>query len=180
MPSIAEATRARRGRRRRRIAAGVGLLLTGALLVAVGAAGAASAETIRNGAVVGGLAVLVCIVMLADRAPLGETERNVAAVGALFGLAGVFLFWAVTPGETGSASGALFASIIYLAGVVVLGAAVLAAVTSPSPAVERLSAESVTWERGEPSSTVGSVENDATPDGGAPDDEPSVSPNEDQ
>lgn len=146
MPSIADATRARRDRTRRRLLTGVGLLLAGALLVGLGAAGAASGLPVVTEVLVGGLAVWGALLVMAVRAPLGERERGLTAVGAAVGLAGLLAFWALAPPGTVSVL-ALLAGLGFLLGLTVVLAAVLAAASLPGPVPRSTGPSSVSWTR---------------------------------
>lgn len=131
MPSLADATGARRRRERRRLATGVGLLVAGSLLVGLGAAGAVRAGSLRTGATAGGLAVWVGLVVLAVRAPLDEDGGTLAAAGAAVGLGGLLGFWALAPVDvfSGPVLPAFVAGFGYLLGLTVVMASVLAAAT---------------------------------------------------
>lgn len=167
MPSISEATQASSGQRRRRIAAGLGLLLAGALFVGLGAAGAANAGSLRTGALIGGLAVLCCVVLLADRASLGERERSVAAVGAAVGLAGLFVFWGLPDGGSALDAAVLGSATVYAFGVAVILGAVLANVTLRTADPRQFASDEVAWTR----SDAAGGPSEATADGGTPDDD---------
>lgn len=167
MPSISEATRSSTGQRRRRIAAGIGLLLTGALFVGLGAAGVVNAGSVRTGALIGGLAVLCCVVLLADRASLGERERSVAAVGAAVGLAGLFVFWALPDGGGALETAVLGSATVYAFGIAVMVGAVLANVTMRTSDSGQLGSDEVTWER----TRSASGPSEAAADGGGADDD---------
>lgn len=167
MPSIAAATRARRSRERRRLMAGVGLLLAGALLVGLGAAGAVSGASAKTGAVVGGLAALGGLLALVARARLAERERAFVAVGVAVGLASLLFFWGLAPADlvANPSPVAVAAALGYLFGLTIVLAAVLAAV-SVRPRADRApdASATVAWRRSAPSQS-------SAADGGATDDE---------
>lgn len=145
MPSIAEVTGGRQDHERRRRLAGFGLLLVGALFVGLGAAGVVSGASTKAGLLVGGLAVLASLFVLAAGAPLVEHERVLAAGGAALGAASLLVLWALAPAAVLSRPLLVgVAGFGYAAGLTVLLAAVLAGVS-----LDR-------WEPGrEPSSTSG-------------------------
>lgn len=155
MPSIAEATGARRRRERRRLLLGLGLLGLGALFVGLGAAGTVSGASGKAGLVAGGLAVLVSLAALTVRADLAERERTLGSVGIAVAAASLLLVWALAPAAVLSRPALAIAGALgYLSGVAVLVAAVLAGVTldRPSPGRHRQS-RGVAWTRDDSSRT---------------------------
>lgn len=170
MPSIAEATGARRRRERRRLAAGVGLVLVGTVLVGLGAAGAVRAGSLRTGATAGGFASWTGLLVLALVNSLDDDERGVVAVGSAVGLAGLLGFWAFSPANVISGP-ALLAGLGYLLGLSAVLATVLAAasVRADDRRPARTSAgpsTPVTWTR-----SAGRDDGGAAADGGATDDD---------
>lgn len=169
MPSIAEATRARRGRERRRLVVGVGLVLAGALLVGLGAAGAVRGTTAKTGFVVGGVAVIAGLAAMALRAPLAERERALASVGAAVGVASLLFVWALAPAAVLSRPALTAAGTLgFLSGLAVLLGAVLAGVTTGrSDGRRHRRSNAVSWTRSGPARRA---RNQAA-DGGTTDDE---------
>lgn len=166
MPSIAEATGARRTGERRRLLGGLGLLAIGAPLVGLGAAGTVSGTSARTGAVVGPAAVLVGLVALLGRARLGERERALASVGTAVALASLLFVWLLAPPAVLSRPAVAGAGGLgYLSGLAVLLGAVLAGVTMDRPPTESRRTPDVAWTR----STDPRASRRAA-DGGQPDD----------
>lgn len=129
MPSIAEATRSSRSGERRRLAAGVGLVLAGLLFVGLGAAGTVGGAP-KTGFLVGGLAVIASLAALAVRAPLRDHDRALVSVGAVIATASSLSLWALTPAAAFDRPALLAGGGLgFLAGVAVMLAALLAGVT---------------------------------------------------
>lgn len=129
MPSIDEATRSAGSAERRRLAAGVGLVLAGTLFVGLGAAGTVGGAP-TTGLLVGGLAVIASLAALAVRAPLRKHERALVSVGAAIGTASSLFVWALTPAAAvGRPALQAAGALGFLAGVAVMLAALLAGVT---------------------------------------------------
>lgn len=166
MPSIAEATRSRRDAGHRRVVAGLGLVLVGAVLVALGAAGTTGGSA--SGLAVGGLALLVCLWVVASRAPLASRERRLAAGGSVVAAASLLSLWAVPPaGVSLQHTLTVGAGLGFAVGLTVLLAAVLAGMTLPGRGrVDQSAASSVAWTRssspsaGEPRAADGGTAED--------------------
>lgn len=166
MPSIAEATRRRGDCERRRLATGLGLLVIGALFVGLGAAGSAAGHTAKASFVIGGLAVLASLAVFAARARLGERERGLVFVGIAVSVASLLAVWALAPAAVLSRPALAGAGMLgFVAGVVVLLAAVLAGVTVDRPV--RGERRDVAWTR----STDRPAPNGQATDGGQADEE---------
>lgn len=169
MPSIAEATRARGGRERRRLAAGVALVLAGALFVGLGAAGTVSGTTPKTGLVVGSVAVVASLAALATGARLREHERALVAVGAAVATASVLFVLALAPAAVLTRPALTApAGLGYLAGIAVMLAALLAGLTLPDGRrSRRADGGAVSWTRSGPDRTV----REQAADGGTADDD---------
>lgn len=169
MPSIAEVTRGTRIRRRRRLALGVGLVLIGAFLTGLGAAGAVSGSALRTGLLVGGLAVLVSLWWFALRTPLRERERSMAIAGTATATASLLGLWIFAPASILPQSVLVLAiGFVYATGVTVLMAAVLAGLTLPERGPRRdTTSGAVSWTR----SDSGASRDRQAADGGATDDD---------
>lgn len=168
MPSLAEVTRGRHAPERRRRLAGFGLLLVGAVLVGLGAAGTVSADSTKAGLLVGGFAVLAGLFGLAAVAPLGERERALAGAGAAVGAASLLALWALAPSAVLSRPVLILAAgFSYAAGLTVLLAAVLAGVTLDRGAPGREPSSTSGWTRQTPGPPTGP----AAADGGEAGDE---------
>lgn len=170
MPSLADATRARRNRERRRLVIGVGALLAGALLVGLGTAGVVSGAPTKTGAVVGGLVVLAVLVGLLVRAPLGARERTIAGAGVGVGLASLVVVWAAAPAAllSGRTAATVVGAAGYAVGLTVVLAAVLAGVTIRRMVPrERTGSGEVSWTRSDP----GTLAHERAADGGRKDEE---------
>lgn len=166
MPSIAEATRTRRDRERRRLATGLGLLVIGALLVGLGAAGSVEGTTAKTSFVIGGLAVVASLAVFAARAPLAERERALVSVGTAVSVASLLFVWALAPAAVLSRPALTAAGTLgFVSGVVVLLAAVLAGVTVDRSG--RRERSGVAWTR----SSDRRAPNGQAADGGSADDE---------
>lgn len=167
MPSIAEATRSRGDRERRRLVTGFGLLVIGAFFVGLGAAGSVEGTTVKTSLVIGGLAVVASLVVVAVRAPLGERERALVTIGTAVSVASLLLTWALAPESVGPRPASVTAGTVgFVAGVVVLLAAVLAGVTVDRAGDRPVKSE-VAWTR----STDQRAPNEQAADGGRSDDE---------
>lgn len=169
MQSIADATGGHSHPNRRRLVAGVGLVLAGAIIGGLGLAGMLGAATVRGGLAAVGLAVLVGWVALAARAPLNERERAIAAVGLLVGFAAVSIFWAVTPSDVAADPSILtiLSGLAYMAAVTLVMAAVLAVVSvRVVPRSKQSNPSTTRWER-----TVGSNPPQHSTDGGEDEEE---------
>lgn len=169
MPSIAEVTRGSRVRQRRRLALGVGLVLLGAFLTGLGAAGAVSGSALRTGLLVGGLAVLVSLWWFVLRTPLRDRERSMAIAGTATATVSLLGLWILAPASVLPPSVLVLAvGIVFVIGVTVLMAAVLAGLTLPDRGPGRDStSRAVSWTR---SDAGGSPDRQAA-DGGATDDD---------
>lgn len=175
MPSIAEATGTRGDRERRRLATGLGLLVIGTLLVGLGAAGSVEGTTVKTSVVIGGLAVVASLVVFAARAPLGEREEALASVGTAVSVASLLFVWALAPESVLSRPASIAAGTLgFMAGVVVLLAAVFAGVTVDR-AGGRPEPSDVAWTR----STDQRAPNEQAADGGHSDDDELSFPLED-
>lgn len=168
MPSIAEATRSRGADGHRRLVAGLGLVLVGAVLVGLGAAGTAGGPAPTTGLVVGGLALLGCLWAVAARVPLHRRERALAAVGSTVAAASLLALWPLAPGGALPRSAlTVGAGLVYAIGLTVLLAAVLAGMTLPGRAEPgQPTSSSVAWTRssspsaGEPRAADGGTAED--------------------
>lgn len=148
MPSIAEATRTRGERERRRLVAGLGLLFIGTLLVGLGAAGSVDGGAAKTGFVVGGLAVVASLVVFAARAPLGDRERALVAIGTAVSVAGLLFVWALAPAAVFTQPALIVAgSLGFVSGVVILLASVLAGVALDRSIARRGERSEVAWAR---------------------------------
>jgi peptidoglycan/LPS O-acetylase OafA/YrhL len=169
MPSIAEVTGGSRVRRRRRLALGVGLVLMGAFLTGLGAAGAVSGSALRTGLLVGGLAILASLWWFALRTPLRERERSMAIAGTTAATASLLGLWILAPASVLPQSVLVLAiGLVYAIGVTVLMAAVFAGLTLPERGPRRDSMSgAVSWTR----SDAGTNTDRQAADGGATDDD---------
>lgn len=149
MPSIAEVSRDSRGRYRRLVALGFGLVLIGAFLVGLGAAGTVSGFTVKTGLTIGGLAVLISLWGFAARIPLRPGERSMAVAGTMAALASLLSLWGLS--SSGILPQTMIVSavgLIYAIGITVLLSAVLAGITLPEHGLDRAStSEPVSWTR---------------------------------
>lgn len=168
MPSIAEAMRTRGVDGYRRLLAGLGLVLVGAVLVGLGAAGTVGGASPTTGLTVGGLALLVCLWFVALRVPLHRRERGMAAAGSTVAAASLISLWALVPtGVLPQSALTVGTGLVYAIGLTVLLAAVLAGVTLPGrgPA-DQSTSTSVAWTRsssqsaGEPRAADGGTAED--------------------
>lgn len=169
MPSLAEATQSRATDGHRRLVAGLGLVLVGAVLVGLGAAGTGGSPAPKTGLVIGGLALLVCLWIVAARVPMYRRERAMAAAGSTVAAASLLALWSLAPAMAASHSAlTVGAGLVYAIGLTVLLAAVLAGMTSPGrSAAGQSTSSSVAWTR--PSSPSSSDPRAA--DGGTTDDD---------
>lgn len=169
MPSLAVATRAGGHRQRRRLVAGVGLLVAGGLFIGLGAAGVVNGASTKTGVVVGGAAVVISLITLSLRIPLGGRARTAAAAGAAVSAAGLLAVWALAPPAVLSRpliTGA--GAAVYLAGLGVLLSSMLAeAALDPAVTDGHRRAGEVSWTRTERDRTA---RNQAT-DGGSSEDD---------
>lgn len=154
MPSIAEVNRNGRGRYRSLFALGLGLVLVGAFLAGLGAAGTVRGSTVRTGLMVGGLAVLLSLWGFAARISLGQRERSMAVAGTMAGVASLLSLWVFSSGEVFPQTMLIVAvGLIYSIGITVLLSAVLAGVTLPDQGVGRApTSRNVAWTRSAPES----------------------------
>lgn len=147
MPSIAEATESHGPDGHRRLVAGLGLVLVGAVLVGLGAAGTTGGSAPTTGPVIGGFALLGCLWVVASRVPLRGLERGIAAAASVAAAASLLSLWALAPARafTGSAL-TVGAGLGFAIGLTVLLAAVLAGMTLPGRGSANRSS-SVAWTR---------------------------------
>lgn len=169
MPSIAEATQSHGPDGHRRLVAGIGLVLVGAVLVGLGAAGTAGGSASKIGLTIGGLALLVCLWFVALRLPLHRRERAMAAAGSTVAAASLLSFWALVPaGALPQSALTAGTGLLYAIGLTVLLAAVLAGITLPDRNRARQStSSSVAWTR----STSQSASEPRAADGGTTEDD---------
>lgn len=151
MPSLADATRTGGDRQWRRLVAGVGLLVAGGLFIGLGAAGVLHGASTKTGVVVGGGAVVLSLIALSLRIPLGGRARAAAAAGAAVSMAGLLAVWALAPPAVLSRPLITGAGVfVYLAGLGVLLSSMLAeAALGPAFTGGRRRAGEVSWTRTE-------------------------------
>lgn len=149
------------------MATGLGLLIVGVLFVGIGAAGIVDGGTTITGIVFGGLATVISLAAIAVRAPLGDRERDLVFVGTAGSVASLLFLWALAPAAVLSRPALTAAGTLgFVAGVVVLLAAVLAGVTVDRPG-RRRERSGVAWTR----STDRRGPSGQAADGGQADDE---------
>ena len=169
MPSIAEAMQARGTSDRWRLGGGVVLFLLGGVLLGLGLAGVAAVGSAVSGLLVIGSVLLGGVSLLVLWAPLDGLAARVATVGLFVGFVGLIVLGKSTPVELAGDWRwlPLVGGVIYLAGLAVGFAAVLAAVsTGDDPRPEE--GGQVAWIRGRREGQNPSASTDGGEDGRRP------------